>query len=230
MFADPPLRAHTDVLETLVPVAGREGIDIGCGSGDLVRALTLRGARMVGVECSDAALARAWAADPAGDEIYLFGTAEDLPINDAATDLAIFFRSLHHVSVDRQDDALIAAARALRPGGRVYIAEPVAVGAHGALMTLVDDETSVRAAAQAAIGRAAAGPLTLLAETRYRTQTRYDGFDAFRRSLIDVDPRRAVIIDGLTDLERRFHDAARPGPDGFVLEETTRVAVLGKPG
>lgn len=96
-------------------------------------------------------------------------------------------------------------------------------------MTLVDDETSVRAAAQAAIGRAAAGPLTLLAETRYRTQACYDDFDAFCRALTEVDPQRAAIIDGLTDLERRFHEAARPGPDGFVLEETTRIAVLGKP-
>lgn len=184
---------------------------------------------MIGVECSDTALARARAADAAGDETYLFGTAENLPVEDAATDLAIFFRSLHHVPVDRQDDALIAAARALRPGGHVYIAEPVAVGAHGALMMLVDDETSVRAAAQAAIGRAVAGPLTLLAETRYRTPASYDGFDSFRRALTDVDPARSTVIDGLTNLERLFHEAARPEPGGFVLDETTRIAVLGKP-
>lgn len=108
MLADPPLRAHVEVLETLVPVVGRDGVDIGCGGGDLVRALTLRGARMVGVECNAAALTCARAADPAGDETYLFGTAEELPVDDAAADVAIFFRSLHHVPVNRQDDALAA--------------------------------------------------------------------------------------------------------------------------
>src|SRR5581483_9176422 len=48
-----------DVLERLVPVSGRDVVDVGCGGGALVRALAARGARMTGVEISESQLAAA---------------------------------------------------------------------------------------------------------------------------------------------------------------------------
>ena len=53
------------VLERLLTVAGRDVLDVGCGSGHLVRALAALGARPVGLEISSEHLAAALTGDDA---------------------------------------------------------------------------------------------------------------------------------------------------------------------
>ena len=48
-----------EVLDRLVNPAGKDVVDIGCGGGALVRALTARGALVTGVEISEEQLAPA---------------------------------------------------------------------------------------------------------------------------------------------------------------------------
>ena len=50
---------QTAVLSLLPPVSGRRVIDAGCGSGRYVQLLTALGARVVGIDTSEAMLARA---------------------------------------------------------------------------------------------------------------------------------------------------------------------------
>src|SRR3954447_23970558 len=90
-----------------------------------------------------------------GGERSLEGGAQALPLEDASADVVVFANSLHHVPGDLLDAALGEAARVLRPGGLLYLPEPVAEGPYFELVRAVDDETAVRAAAHAAIGRAA---------------------------------------------------------------------------
>ena len=51
------------MLDRLAEPAGKDVIDIGCGGGALVRELTARGARVVGVEISEGQLAAELAQD-----------------------------------------------------------------------------------------------------------------------------------------------------------------------
>lgn len=41
---DRPVRRTAEVLADLVPLAGRRVVDVGCGPGGMVRAMTARGA------------------------------------------------------------------------------------------------------------------------------------------------------------------------------------------
>jgi 2-polyprenyl-3-methyl-5-hydroxy-6-metoxy-1,4-benzoquinol methylase len=68
-------RADIDVLAELVPLRGREVVDVGCGNGALVRALAARGASVVGIEVSAEAVARA----DDGEHRFLVGSADALP-------------------------------------------------------------------------------------------------------------------------------------------------------
>jgi 2-polyprenyl-6-hydroxyphenyl methylase/3-demethylubiquinone-9 3-methyltransferase len=45
------------MLERLVAPSGKDMVDVGCGGGALVRALSDRGARVTGVEISESQLA-----------------------------------------------------------------------------------------------------------------------------------------------------------------------------
>jgi SAM-dependent methyltransferase len=222
------VRSPLDVLEQLLPAGAPVVVDVGCGDGALVRWLARRGARAVGVEVASEPLARARAHAPVAGERYERGGAEALPLRDGEADVVVFANSLHHVPVESLDAALAEAARVLRPGGLLYVQEPLAEGAYFELLRPVDDETAVRAAAHAAIGRAGRHGLVHERELRFDSEVVHDGFGSFRDRVVLADAARAAALEGLdADLRERFERTARRDPDGgFRFRQPMRVDVL----
>jgi SAM-dependent methyltransferase len=183
------------MLERLVPPSGRDVVDVGCGGGALVRALTERGARVTGVEISESQLATAREQDSASGARYLVGRAERLPLDDASVDIVVFMRSLHHVPVSDLGAALAEARRVIRPGGAVYVAEPLAEGDFFELTRVVEDEFEVRAAAQAALAEAARAGLDRATTVEYDVPLQLAGMPALRARVLAADPRRASRFD-----------------------------------
>jgi SAM-dependent methyltransferase len=221
-----------DVLERLVPVGGRDVVDVGCGGGVLVRSLAARGARVTGVEISEGQLAAAVRDDNGSGARYVVGVAERLPFPDASVDVVVFMRSLHHVPSADMLEALRGAARVLRPGGAVYIAEPLAEGDFFELTSLVEDEREVRAAAQQTIGDAALAGLERGERLEYDVRLCLAGLDAFAARIISVDPsrgelfeaRKALVADAFV---RLGEPGERPGERCFRVP--MRADVLHRP-
>jgi SAM-dependent methyltransferase len=188
----PVFRRHTEVLAETVPLAGRRALEVGCGDGRLMGWLAARAALAVGLDPDPAQLARAEANRGAGPLVR--AVAERLPFAAAAFDLVLLFNSLHHVPVDRQSAALAEAARVLRPGGDLLVAEPLAGGPWFELMRPLEDETEIRAHAQRALREACrTGRFEALTETTYPSR-------------VEV-PSLAAAIDRLLAATRRV----RPG-------------------
>jgi SAM-dependent methyltransferase len=226
----PATRSPRDVLAETLPDGAPVVVDVGCGDGALVRWLARRGARAIGVEVGPEPLARGRAREPVADERYEQAGAQDLPLADGAADAVLFMNSLHHVPGDLLDAALAEAARVLRPGGLAYVQEPLPEGAYFELLRPIDDETEVRAAAHAAIGRAAGHGLEHEREIRFDTDVVHDGFDAFRDRVILADAARAAAFEGMEDeLRARFEGAAERVADGYRFVQPMRVDVLRRP-
>jgi SAM-dependent methyltransferase len=227
MSAVTPVRPGIEVLLELAPPRARDVVDVGCGTGGLVRALATRGARVVGVEVSAEALRRARSAPAVAGERYVEGGAEALPLPDASADLVVFHHSLHHVPADALDAALAEAARVARPGGAVYVQEPLAEGAFFALVRLVDDESRVRALAQAAVRRAGRSGLELMREVRFDAPVSLAGFHAFHDTVVLADPRRrAAFAAAEEELRARFAAAAEPDGEGVRFLQPTVAQLL----
>jgi ubiquinone/menaquinone biosynthesis C-methylase UbiE len=202
------------MLERAVSPGGRNVVDIGCGGGALARALAARGARVTGVETSETQLAEA--RSRADGVRYLIGRAESLPLPDASVDVALFMRTLHHVPAPA---ALREAWRVLRPGGVAYVAEPLAEGDFFGLVSLVEDEREVRAAAQRAIAEAPSFERVQTVE--YEVRVCVPGLAALRERTVSVDPSRASMFDARTAelteaFERLGEPGERPGERCFV--------------
>lgn len=201
--------------------AGKDVVDIGCGGGRLVRELAGRGARMIGVEISEDQLAAALSADDGSGAQYRVGRAQELPLADGSVDVAVFMRSLHHVPPADLSATLAEARRVLRPGGAVYVAEPLAEGDYFALTSLVEDELEVRRAAQAALDDAGRAGLRRSTTVDYAVRGRIAGVDEFRARVVGVDPGRAPVFDARRDeiaeaWARLGEPAERPGERWFV--------------
>jgi SAM-dependent methyltransferase len=200
------------ILERLVAPAGKDVLDIGCGGGGLVRELADLGARAVGVEVSAQQLAAAIARDGASGARYLVGRAQELPIDDASVDVAVFMRTLHHVPPADLTQALREARRVLRPDGAVYVAEPLATGDLFALTSIVEDELEVREAAQLALADAALAGLDRVNTVGYAVRVCLADLAAFRARTVSVDPERAAVFEAReAELAAAFARLGEPG-------------------
>ena len=218
---------QTALLDELVPVAGRQIVDLGCGDGWLVRRLAHRGATVVGVEPAETALAAAEAAPRVSGERYLRAGAEALPLADGSSDAAIFFNSLHHVPIEHMDAALSEATRVCRADGLVFVQEPLPEGPFFELMRPVDDETAVRAAAQAALDRVSAGGGVVASQLTFTPVVTVERFDHWSAHQVLVDPGRAGALhtaDG--ELRDRFVALGRVDGNGWSFDAPARVTVL----
>ncbi len=211
---DLPHRKHAEVLRDHLDLDGALVLDVGCGDGSLVRLLARQGASVIGLEPSEAQLARARAAEPAGEEAYLAGVAEGLPFPDGSFDTVIFFNALHHVPVGEQGPALDEAARCLKPDGLLYVQEPIAEGDYFELIRPVEDETYVRAKAYDAIQVAAQGRLEPVTELTYLAPYEIRDFETLKARLLAVDPGRRERLTGLEDSLRAAFEAAGEKRDG----------------
>jgi len=226
-----PISSQTtaDVLVELFALDGLHVVDVGCGDGKLVRALARHGAHARGVEPNADQVVRARAAAAIADEAYTVGGAEALPFDDAALDLVIFSNSLHHVPADLRLPALVEAARVLKPGGHVFITEPMPGGAHKELLLPVQDETEVQADAYRAIQNSAEHGLGQLREDVFDRESLYADFDAFRDAMTRVDPRRAAPFEAHdADLRQRFATLGRATEDGRLFDQPIRINILAK--
>jgi SAM-dependent methyltransferase len=102
-------------LGMLPDVAGRLGLDLGCGEGHNTRLVRRAGGRLVGIDVAERFVVAAATADRASGHVV--GDATRLPFADETFDFVTAFMSL--MDVRDPDAALAEAVRVLRPGGFV---------------------------------------------------------------------------------------------------------------
>lgn len=232
MSAEPRVeRDELIVLNRLVPLAAQDIIELGCGAARLARELLVRypATRVTGLEVDAIQHARNLAA-PAERLRFIAAGAQAIPLPDAQFDLALMLKSLHHVPQSIMDQALAEVHRVLRPGGHLYVSEPVFAGALNEITRLFNDEQAVRAAAQAALDRAlATGAWAQVAERRFDMPAHFADFAAFERRMLDVTFAERH-LDGELRERVRARFESHVGIGGAHFERPMHVRLLRKPG
>ena len=112
--------ADPEYEEQIIPLAVEElggvgrVLDVGCGDGQIARALAATGCAVTGIDPTRRNLEVA--RERAGGPEYVEGSATDLPFDDAHFDAVVACLVFEHI--DDVDSAISEVSRVLRPGGR----------------------------------------------------------------------------------------------------------------
>jgi ubiquinone/menaquinone biosynthesis C-methylase UbiE len=217
-----------DVMAARMPLAGRRVLDVGCGDGSFVRELAGAGAVPTGLECSVAQLELCRQAAPIDGETYVSGVGQTLPFADASFDATVFRASLHHVPDGLMTRALREARRVTRPGGEVFVFEPLTTGTHFQLTRLFNDETVVRRLAQEAIAEVVEeGFLSRTDSATLESESVYRDFEALRRRVMAIDGSRETAFRAIEhELRRLFDSGEVRGETGRSFSQPFRLDVL----
>ncbi|HMY98746.1 MAG TPA: class I SAM-dependent methyltransferase [Burkholderiaceae bacterium] len=216
------LRDELALLERLVPLDGAALVELGCGAADFARRLVAAhpGATVLGLEVDERQMAKNLA-QPEGTWAgirFANAGAQAIPAPDASFDGALMLKSLHHVPLELLDAALAEVRRVLKPGGWLYVSEPVFDGLSNEVIRLFNDEGLVRREAYQALMRAlAGGGWQMVTERFFEMPTRYRDFADFAARMIDVTYAERRLDESIRDeVIRRFERLGRRGDDGFV--------------
>lgn len=223
-----PTKGHYEILGELLNVENKIVLDIGCGTGHLTRLMSTMEAKAIGIDPGSRQLERA-VVEFIGNEKYIRGTAEKLPIRDNSIDIIVFFNSLHHVPVDQLGIALKEAYRTLQNEGILYISEPLAEGALFELSQPFNDETLVRREAYEAIKKSFNCGFLIKKELFYKSDVVYPDAKTYKENSISINIERQKYFREMGDkFNERFEQYGKKDVKGWKFSQVIRVNILKK--
>jgi SAM-dependent methyltransferase len=112
--------ADPEYEEQIIPLAleelvGRQSVlDVGCGDGQIARALARQGSTVLGIDPTQRHVDVA--TERGGGPTYLLGSASELPVPDNSQDAVIACLVFEHI--DDMDTAVAEVSRVLKTGGQ----------------------------------------------------------------------------------------------------------------
>jgi ubiquinone/menaquinone biosynthesis C-methylase UbiE len=224
------LRTRREVYESLLPLASARVLELGCGAAETTREIA-RNAPGVSITAMEVDLfqhEKNLTTVDLPNVTFRPGDAEWISSGDGAFDIVLMFKSLHHVPLEKMDQALLEITRVLKPGGLAYFEEPVFDGDYNEITRVFHDEELVRKAAFAALERAvASGSMTLVAEKFYLTPKRFRDWADFEKKILgETHTEHRPTPAQWAETKARFMRAV--AADGAVFTAPMRVDVLRK--
>jgi len=215
-----------DLIEKYFNVSDKTIIDIGCGTGDLVRYLAQKDCKqIIGIDVRDM-LKKALAFNPIASEKYIEGYAEKIPIENNYADCIIYFTSFHHIEPSNIPEAIKECKRVLKDKGLVIFVEPVWVAdSWSDLSRIFHDEQDLLANAYNQIKTLPLNGFNEIVEENFYTERKYSDFENRMKIFIDDDDeRKRVLNEAVLLLNSKYPE----GYQNVIIKSHIRVNVFQK--
>lgn len=223
---------ESEIYNSLLSLDGKRILELGCGRAELTRAIATGGRDrcITALEVDEVQHAKNLQIPDLPNVRFELAGAEAIPEPDNSFDVALMFKSLHHVPVDLMGHGLTQIHRTLRPGGYAYISEPIFAGDFNEVLRLFHDEQQVRAAAFRAVKAAVkSGRFQLVKQTFFNMSMFFENFEEFEDKIIRATHSDHQLSDELHEqVKERFAQNIRE--DGARFIQPIRVDLLRKLG
>jgi len=188
------IQSYADVLSEYFHFSGLVVIDVGCGTGDLVRWMTSKGAIVTGVDLSEL-IDKAETFQRVGAERYQVGTAQELPFENGYADLIVYLASFHHIPEPEMQNAIDKCYDILKPNGHVVFIEPIAqTDSYYELTRLIDDEADIQKKAYGFIQTAGETKFQQLKESLHYLERSFQDYLSLINIYVPDENQREQII------------------------------------
>ena len=222
---------EADVYNRLLALDNKHILELGCGSAVITREIASAGTgrKVTALEVDEIAHAKNLQITDLPNVTFGLAGAEAIPLEDAAVDVVLMFKSLHHVPLDQMDAAMGEIRRVLKPGGLAYISEPVFAGAFNEILRLFHDESRVREAAFNVVKKVVeVGIFKLVGELFFNSPMKFDSFKDFEDRILKATHTKHDLSDEVhAQVKRRFEQHL--GDDGALFLMPIRVDLLRRP-
>ncbi len=221
---------ESEIYERMLSLDNKHLLELGCGSAEITRNLATAGKnrRVTALEVDQIAHKKNLQITDLPNVSFVLSGAQAIPLADASVDVVFMFKSLHHVPLELMQTSMHEINRVLKPGGFVYVSEPVFAGDFNDVLRLFHDEQLVRQAAFDTLKKAVEeGLFTLVEETFFNAPMKFENFAEFENNTIKATHSEHNLDEELYRLvKQRFEQHL--GDDGAHFLMPMRVDLLQK--
>ena len=212
-----------------IDLPGKRVLDVGCGEGEITRALVKAGAYVVGLDPNPAQIQYVLENDPDAGEVYVQAPGQSLPFYNESFDSVVYNNALHLIPSDQQLQALEEAVRILKPGGFLYIANPLAQGPSHELKKAIGDEIYVQPSLTKAIVSIKEKLCYEEKEFVYAKMFAMSDYEHYRSRSIRRGPYRKKLYEKHNEKAKKlFHEICPKVDGGYAISQFILVNLLVK--
>lgn len=223
--------AESEIYNRLLSLDGKHILELGCGSAEITRSIATSGVgrKITALEVDEIAYEKNRQITDLPNVTFGLAGAQAIPLQDESVDVVFMFKSLHHVPMELMDSSMHEIRRVLKPGGLLYVSEPVFAGDFNEVLRLFHDEQKVREAAFNALSKAVdAGVFSLVEEVFFNSPMKFESFAEFENKTINATHSHHSLDDALyQQVKQRFEQHV--GDDGAHFLMPVRVDLLQRP-
>ncbi len=221
-----------ELIGTHIPTHGAALIELGCGAAVTTRKIaeSFPVDHILALEVDEIQHARNLLIDDLPSVRFELGGMQSIPAADESADAVIMLKSLHHVPGSHLRKGFAEVHRVLKPGGKLYISEPVFAGELNEIIRLFHDEEVVREQAFAAIRHVVvSGLFELEHEIHFLSETRFPGgFEDFDRHILQATHSTFDIDEALFAKIKKSFEAHLAADGSASFQSPMRVDILVK--
>ena len=221
---------ESEIYNRLLALDGKHILELGCGSAEITRNIATSGSdrKITALEVDEIAYEKNLQMSDLPNVTFGLSGAQEIPLADESVDVVFMFKSLHHVPLELMEPSICEIRRVLKPGGLLYVSEPVFAGDFNEILRLFHDEQKVREAAFNTVKKAVdEGLFSLLEETFFNSPMKFENFSEFENNTIKATHSDHKLGEQLYALvKQRFEQHI--GDDGAHFLMPIRVDLLQK--
>ena len=219
-----------EIYNRLLTLDNKHILELGCGSAQITRDIATSGTNrnITAFEVDEIAYEKNLQIKDLPNVTFGLSGAQEIPLVDESVDVVFMFKSLHHVPPELMEASMHEIRRVLKPGGFVYISEPVFAGDFNEILRLFHDEQKVREAAFNTVKKAVdEGLFRLVEEIFFNSPMTFENFAEFENNVIKATHSNHTLDENLYNLvKQRFEQHI--GADGACFLMPIRVDLLQK--
>ena len=222
---------ESEIYEPLLALDGKHILELGCGSAQITRNIATTGSerKITALEVDQIAHDKNLQIKDLPNVTFGLAGAQAIPLPDESVDVALMFKSLHHVPLELMESSMQEIRRVLKPGALLYISEPIFAGEFNEILRLFHDEQKVREAAFNTVKKVVQdGLFELREEIFFNSPMCFESFAEFESNTINATHSHHSLDEALyQQVKQRFEKHL--GDDGANFWMPMRVDLLQRP-